>query len=69
MDDLHVERMTPLPTPAQLREAYPVPEAVAARVQAQRLEVAEVLSGADPRKRLLAGTVQARPRRRCARAS
>lgn len=54
MDDLHVERMTPLPTPAQLREAYPVPEAVAARVQAQRLEVAEVLSGADPRKRLLA---------------
>lgn len=65
MDNLHVARMTPLLTPAALREAYPVSEELRARIQVQRQEVADVLCGKDPRLLVVVGPCSIHNREGC----
>jgi 3-deoxy-7-phosphoheptulonate synthase len=49
LEDLRIRAVEPLYTPQHLKEALPVPEAVAATVAASRARIADIIQGKDRR--------------------
>src|SRR5699024_11467561 len=50
-ENLRVQRMDPLPTPAQITREFPLSAPAADLVQRSRAEIADVLAGRDDRLR------------------
>ncbi len=55
VDDVRIAAVRPLISPALLLDELPMPDAVQARVEASRAEVAAVLAGRDPRLIVVVG--------------